>query len=279
VADPAAPDRPAGVVPPGPTGGGGRGATARPGRRRPGAQPLRCTRRRRGVPPSRPRVRRSVRPDHRDAPVGPGRARRPRTRHRGEERSELDRLLRGEGDRRPRRRPDLRPGRATHTGLARATDPFRRSGVIMRTEHKSYDIVVVGGGLAGVSAAIAAARAGKQVALIQNRPVLGGNSSSEVRVWVCGATAHGVQHFARETGIMGELFVENQYRNPDGNPYYWDLLLLEKVRAEENLDLFLNTDVTEGEADGPAGERRLRSVTGWMSGSERRPRVVAGTFI
>src|SRR5690606_38234520 len=48
---------------------------------------------------------------------------------------------------------------------------------------------------------------------------------------------------------------------------------------EENLDLFLNTDVTEVEADGPAGERRLRSVTGWMSGSERRLRFEAATFI
>src|SRR5699024_11667347 len=59
-----------------------------------------------------------------------------------------------------------------------------------------------------VCAAIAAARQGARVALVQNRPVLGGNSSSEVRVWVCGATAHGVQHYARETGIMGELFLE-----------------------------------------------------------------------
>ncbi|HWD81319.1 MAG TPA: FAD-dependent oxidoreductase, partial [Kribbella sp.] len=91
------------------------------------------------------------------------------------------------------------------------------------------DLTVVGGGLAGICAAIAAARQGSTVALVQNRPVLGGNSSSEVRVWVCGATAHGVQSFARETGIMGELYVENQYRNPLGNPYYWDLVLLEAV--------------------------------------------------
>ena len=126
----------------------------------------------------------------------------------------------------------------------------------MNTEHHEYDIVVVGGGLAGVCAAIAAARQGRRVALVQNRPVLGGNSSSEVRVWVCGATAHGIHMFARETGIMGELFVENQYRNPDGNHYYWDLLLLEKVRAEENISLFLNTDITEVDAGGPTGRAR-----------------------
>src|SRR5690606_34416627 len=148
----------------------------------------------------------------------------------------------------------------------------------MRTERRSYDIVVVGGGLAGVCASIAAARAGKRVALIQNRPVLGGNSSSEVRVWVCGATAHGVHHYARETGIMGELFVENQYRNPDGNPYYWDLTVLEAVRAEPNLELFLNTDVRTVDAGGPEDDRVITSVTGWQMGSEREITFTADVF-
>lgn len=148
----------------------------------------------------------------------------------------------------------------------------------MRTERQSYDIVVVGGGLAGVCASIAAARAGKRVALIQNRPVLGGNSSSEVRVWVCGATAHGVHHYARETGIMGELFVENQYRNPDGNPYYWDLTVLEAVRAEPNLELFLNTDVRTVDAGGPEDDRVITSVTGWQMGSEREITFTADVF-
>lgn len=141
------------------------------------------------------------------------------------------------------------------------------------------DIAVLGGGLAGICAAIGAARQGRKVVLAQNRPVLGGNSSSEVRVWVCGATAHGIHLFARETGIMGELFVENQYRNPEGNPYYWDLLLLEKVQAEANITLLLNTDITEVDADGPDEARVIRSVTGWMSGSERRLTIEAPTFI
>lgn len=149
----------------------------------------------------------------------------------------------------------------------------------MINEHHAYEIVVIGGGLAGICAAIGAARRGARVALVQNRPVLGGNSSSEVRVWVCGATAHGVHHYARETGIMGELFVENQYRNAEGNPYYWDLLLLEKVRAEENIDLFLNTEVTQVKAEGPQEDRLITSVTGWMSGSERALTFTAPTFI
>ena len=59
----------------------------------------------------------------------------------------------------------------------------------MKHEIVTSDITVVGGGLAGVCAAIAAARLGQTVSLVQNRPVLGGNASSEIRVWVCGATS------------------------------------------------------------------------------------------
>ncbi|ULL13580.1 FAD-dependent oxidoreductase [Paenibacillus sp. H1-7] len=149
----------------------------------------------------------------------------------------------------------------------------------MKNELIQTDITVIGGGLAGVSAAVAAARLGSTVALIQNRPVLGGNSSSEVRVWVCGATAHGTNRYARETGIMGEMFVENQYRNPDGNPYFWDLVVLETVLAEPNIQLFLNTDVHEVEAVGEADDRRIVSVTGWMMGSERKIRFESAMFL
>ncbi|OME87318.1 pyridine nucleotide-disulfide oxidoreductase [Paenibacillus sp. FSL A5-0031] len=149
----------------------------------------------------------------------------------------------------------------------------------MRSEIIKTEVTVIGGGLAGVCAAIAAARMGQRVSLVQNRPVLGGNSSSEVRVWVCGATGHGVNRYARETGIMGELFVENQYRNPDGNPYLWDLIVLEAVKAEKNIELFLNTDVHEVEATGSEVDRQIHSVTGWMMGSERKIRFESKMFL
>lgn len=138
----------------------------------------------------------------------------------------------------------------------------------MRTRHVESDITVVGGGLAGVCAAISAARLGKRVALIGNRPVLGGNSSSEVRVWVVGATAHGVQRFARESGVIGELYVENQYRNPEGNPIIWDEVVHDTVRAEPNIAVFLNTDVREVDAADIDGERLVTAVHGWTMGSE-----------
>jgi len=149
----------------------------------------------------------------------------------------------------------------------------------MKHETIRSDITVVGGGLAGVCAAVAAARLGSTVSLVQNRPVLGGNSSSEVRVWVSGATATGTHRYARETGIIGEMLVENQYRNPDGNPYYWDLVVLETVLAEPNLQLFLNTDVHEVEAEGDDDCRTIRSVTGWMMGSERRIRFESSVYL
>jgi hypothetical protein len=133
--------------------------------------------------------------------------------------------------------------------------------------------------LAGVCAAIAAARLGRTVSLVNNRPVLGGNSSSEVRVWVCGATGHGANHNAREGGIMGEMFVENQFRNPEGNPYYWDLVVLDTVRAEPNITVFLNTDVREVQASGPEDDRRIESVTGWMMGSERSIRYESPLYL
>ncbi|MCR8636503.1 FAD-dependent oxidoreductase [Paenibacillus radicis (ex Xue et al. 2023)] len=151
--------------------------------------------------------------------------------------------------------------------------------VQMRHETVQSDITVIGGGLAGVSAAVSAARLGKKVALVQNRSVLGGNSSSEIRVWVLGATGLGVNRYARETGIIGEMLVENQYLNQDGNPYYWDLVVLETVLKEPNIQLFLNTNIHEVEATGDETNRTIQSVTGWMMGSERKIRFESPIFL
>ncbi|GAC45976.1 pyridine nucleotide-disulfide oxidoreductase [Pediococcus acidilactici NGRI 0510Q] len=147
---------------------------------------------------------------------------------------------------------------------------------MMLEENVTADITVIGGGLAGVCAAIAAARLNHKVTLVQNRGVLGGNSSSEIRVWVAGATKHGVNRYARETGIMGELFVENQYRNPEGNPYLWDALLMEKVKEESNIRLFLNTEIMTVKMQ---DHQKIESITGFMSGSERLITFKSSHFI
>lgn len=107
------------------------------------------------------------------------------------------------------------------------------------------DFVIVGGGLAGVCAAITAAREGLRVILVQDRPVLGGNSSSEVQLWALGATSHmgNNNRWAREGGVINEILVENTFRNPEGNPYLFDAVLLDKMISEKNITLLLNTAV------------------------------------
>lgn len=137
------------------------------------------------------------------------------------------------------------------------------------------DVTVAGGGLAGVCAAIAAAREGADVALIHNRPVLGGNASSEIRIWAVGATAMGNNRYAAESGIIGELDLENLYRNPEGNPYLWDVLLLDTVRREQKIELFLNTDVQE--VEGMMDE--ISSVIACQAGSERKLAFQSKFFI
>jgi hypothetical protein len=109
------------------------------------------------------------------------------------------------------------------------------------------DLVVAGGGMAGVCAAITAAREGIKVVLVQDRPVLGGNASSEVRLWILGATSHmgNNNRWAREGGVIDEILVENLFRNKEGNPLILDTILLEKVTREPNITLLLNTAVYE----------------------------------
>lgn len=113
-------------------------------------------------------------------------------------------------------------------------------------------LVVVGGGLSGTCAAISAARQGVKTVLVQDRPVLGGNSSSEVRLWVLGATSHmgNNNRWSREGGIINEFMEENLYRNRQGNPIIFDTILLEKCVAEPNITLLLNTAAFEvGKSD------------------------------
>lgn len=115
----------------------------------------------------------------------------------------------------------------------------------MREQHVPVNLVVAGGGLSGVCCAITAARAGVRVALVQDRPVLGGNASSEVRLWVLGATSHmgNNNRWAREGGVIDELLVENTWRNPEGNAILFDTVMLEWVLREKNIRLLLNTAI------------------------------------
>lgn len=119
----------------------------------------------------------------------------------------------------------------------------------LRAQELSSDLIVVGGGIGGVCCAITAARAGVRVVLVQDRPVLGGNASSEVRLWMLGATSHmgNNNRWAREGGVVDELLVENIWRNPEGNAIVLDSLMLEFVTKEPNITLLLNTAVYAAE--------------------------------
>src|SRR5688572_14912658 len=137
--------------------------------------------------------------------------------------------------------------------------PTRRERPTMQlTERRlSADVVVAGGGAAGVPAALAAARRGASVALIQDRHVLGGNSSSEVRMHIVGADRHGAVPHARESGIIEELRLEDAVWNPQRSPHMWDQLLYDKVISEPNITLLLNTSVDGAVMDG----NRITAVT------------------
>jgi hypothetical protein len=137
-------------------------------------------------------------------------------------------------------------------------------------QYLAADLVVVGGGLAGVCAALAAARRGARVVLVQDRSVLGGNASSEIRMHIVGADCHGTRPGARETGLIEELKLEDAARNPHRSYSQWDLLLYEKVVAEPNITLLLDTACVGCElAPGaPGGPRRIRSVNALRHSTE-----------
>jgi hypothetical protein len=110
------------------------------------------------------------------------------------------------------------------------------------------DILVAGGGPAGVPCAIAAARLGAKVILCHDRPVLGGNASSEVRMHIVGADHSGrrgeeLATEAREGGIIEEIRLESSVRNPQRSPSMLDLILYDLCKAEPNLTVMLNTTV------------------------------------
>ena len=124
------------------------------------------------------------------------------------------------------------------------------------TKGGKYDLVVVGGGIAGTCAAISAARNGLKVALINDRPVLGGNNSSEVRVWLNGAT-HG-KNYPRIGDVVKELEQKGRaHYGPDNiAENYEDGKKDSLVRSEQNISLFLGHRANEVEMDG----NRIKSV-------------------
>lgn len=140
---------------------------------------------------------------------------------------------------------------------------------------KKYQVVVVGGGMSGLCAAIASARQGAKTCLIQDRSVYGGNASSENKMHISGASCHWGKKNAAETGILMELQLDNKYLNDSYNYSIWDGVLWAKVKQTENLDSFMNTTMDRVFSNG----QKIEAIECYQMTTENRIRFEADIFI
>ena len=122
------------------------------------------------------------------------------------------------------------------------------------------ELCVIGGGISGFCTAIAAAREGISVVLVHDRPVLGGNASSEIRMSIGGIR----DMRYREGGITEELFLENAAHNPYSRYPLWDIVLYNMIVREKNIRLLLNCTCLNAECD----QDRITSVDCYMMPSQ-----------
>jgi hypothetical protein len=139
------------------------------------------------------------------------------------------------------------------------------------TELSGYDLVVAGGGYSGMGAAISAARMGCKVALIQDRPVLGGNGSSEVRVWANGLIRRG--RFPRVGEIVAE-FMDRAKKSPGTAEEFGDDVKEAVVQAEKNIDLFLNHFAYQVEMEG----ERIKALSAFDTRTSEHKRFTGRLF-
>lgn len=146
-----------------------------------------------------------------------------------------------------------------------------------------FDLIVVGGGIAGTCAAISAARNGMKVALVQDRPVLGGNGSSEVRVWPEGHTK--MEPYPHIGDITEEILPDigkkqtqeklNLRTMNGGKPtFYDDDLKMQKVQAEKNITVFINHRAMEVSAQ----EERIQSIIIQSTETARQTKIYGDYF-
>lgn len=147
---------------------------------------------------------------------------------------------------------------------------------LKRERSYTFDVCVVGGGVAGICAAVSAARHGAKTVLVQNRPVLGGNASSEIHVPINGSY-HFKNKFGvdRETGIVEELQLENRFYNRQNSWEVWDHVMYDYVTRQENLTLFLNTQAVESVMKG----NKIAEVICFQSSTESKITIAANVFI
>ena len=146
-----------------------------------------------------------------------------------------------------------------------------------RTKEKrvSYDVVVVGGGLSGMCAAIASARHGAKTALIHARHVLGGNASSEIRMHICGASENMAKPDLEEGGILYELMLANKCQNDSFSYSTWDMVLFSAVKKQPNLTTYLNTTMEDCVVE----DDSIRQITAYQQTTETRLFIDGRIFI
>ena len=140
------------------------------------------------------------------------------------------------------RRLDVAPDEPVDEG-ARAAESTFGDEPNMRRVDREVDVLVAGGGMAGVCAALAAARRGARTLLVQDRSRLGGNASSEIRMHIVGADVHGGRAGWREGGLIEEIRLEDAVRNPHRAWELFDLTLYDLCVREPSLELLLDSAV------------------------------------
>lgn len=146
---------------------------------------------------------------------------------------------------------------------------------IKQEKKLDYDVLVVGGGMSGLIAAMASARQGARTAIVQDRSVFGGNASSETRMHISGASCHWGKKDAAETGILMELQLENKYLNDSYNYSIWDGVLWHAAMQTQNLDVYLNTAMYEVNSNG----QKIESVKCYQTTTETNYLMSARIYV
>ncbi|MGG5903819.1 FAD-dependent oxidoreductase [Sphingobacterium daejeonense] len=134
------------------------------------------------------------------------------------------------------------------------------------------DYVVAGGGMAGYCNALAAARNGLKVVLIQNRSRLGGNASSEIRMHICGATSLG--QVWRETGLLEEVMLTEAYTNPQRCWEMLDYVMYDKIVSNPNITLLFDSMLYSATTSG----NKISEIHAYCSQTEEIYNVKAKYF-
>ncbi|WP_237561768.1 FAD-dependent oxidoreductase [Flagellimonas algicola] len=150
-----------------------------------------------------------------------------------------------------------------------------KKGKPTRKKELHVDVLVAGGGVAGCCAAVSSARNGAKTILVQDRSVLGGNASSEIRVHLNGVTHLRDGHPERETGIVEEILLHNRFNNPQGAYNVWDHVIYDYVTQEPNLKVMMNTQAIEAKMKG----KKIKSVKCWQLTTETEYTIYAKHFI